>query len=172
MLRLANLVGPVIDTPFTRYFTLPVLPTVLGYDPRLQFVHEDDALEVLRRSAVESHAGTYNVSGDGVLMLSQAARRAGRPTLPLPAPTATITGQLFRRAGVVDVSPEQLDVLTYGRAADSTRLRRDVGYVPKYDTADAFDDFVRARGRGQVTTERVRWVERRLTALLTGGRGT
>jgi len=171
MLRFANLLGPVIDTPFTRYFSLPVLPTVLGFDPRLQFVHEDDALEVLRRATVEDHEGTYNVSGDGVLLLSQAARRAGRPTLPLPAPTAAVAGQLFRRAGVVDVSPEQLDVLTYGRAVDSTRLRTDVGYVPKYDTPDAFDEFVRARGRGALTAERVRWVERRVVSVLTAGRG-
>lgn len=42
-LRLANLVGPAIRTPMTDYFGLPVIPTVLGFDPRLQFLHEDDA---------------------------------------------------------------------------------------------------------------------------------
>ena len=46
-LRFANFLGPKVTTPLTSYFSLPVVPTVLGYDPRLQFVHEDDGLEVL-----------------------------------------------------------------------------------------------------------------------------
>ena len=86
MLRFANFMGPGVDSPLTRYFTQPVLPTVFGFDPRLQFVHEDDAVEVLRRMATEDHPGTFNVAGDGVLLLSQCARRAGRPSLPLPSP--------------------------------------------------------------------------------------
>ena len=78
MLRFANIVGPGMDTPLTRYFSLPVVPTVLGFDARLQFAHEDDALEVLRRARSASITGTFNVAGDGVLMLSQAIARAGR----------------------------------------------------------------------------------------------
>lgn len=57
LLRFANFMGPEIDTPFTRYFSFPVVPTAMGYDPRLQFVHEDDAIEVLYRSVRESHPG-------------------------------------------------------------------------------------------------------------------
>ncbi|MGH8867159.1 MAG: NAD-dependent epimerase/dehydratase family protein [Actinomycetes bacterium] len=170
VLRFTNFVGPSVDTPFTRYFGLPVIPTVLGYDPRLQFLHEDDGREVLRRAAVEDHPGTFNVAGDGVLLLSQAARRAGRLTLPLPTPTASVVGQMIRRAGLVDVSPEQLGILTHGRAVDTTRLKQGFGYEPKYGTAEAFDAFVSARGPGEITPERVRGVERRLAGLLTGGR--
>ena len=48
-LRFANFVGPKVKTPLTSYFSLPVVPTVLGFDPRLQFVHERDGLEVLWR---------------------------------------------------------------------------------------------------------------------------
>ena len=92
MLRFANFMGPGVDSPLTRYFTQPVLPTVLGFDPRLQFVHEDDAVEVLRRMAEEDHPGTFNVAGDGVLLLSQCARRAGRPSLPLPSPAVQLLG--------------------------------------------------------------------------------
>src|SRR4051812_25130894 len=40
MLRFTNFVGPAIDTPLTRYFTLPVVPRVIGYDPRLQLLHD------------------------------------------------------------------------------------------------------------------------------------
>ena len=146
MLRFTNLIGPRIDTPLTRYFALPMPPTVFGYDPRLQFCHEADALEVLRRATLGAPAGTYNVGGRGVLLLSQALRRAGRAGFPLPSPTVSLVGGLIRRSGVVDFSPEQLRFLEFGRAVDTSRLETTFGYLPAYTTAEAFDDFVRGRG--------------------------
>ena len=170
VLRFANFIGPRIQTPFTSYFSMPVVPTVLGYDARLQFIHEDDGLEVLRLATVGDHRGTYNVSGDGVLLLSQAARRAGRPILSVPGPAVSLVGNLIRRAGLTDFSPEQVRYLTHGRAVDSTLLREVFGYTPRYTTVEAFDDFVRVQGRGPVTPERVAAVERQLVGAL-GGRG-
>ncbi|MFD0656493.1 NAD-dependent epimerase/dehydratase family protein [Thermocatellispora tengchongensis] len=104
-LRFANFMGPGVDSPLTRYFAQPMVPTVLGFDPRLQFVHEDDGVEVLRRMALEDHPGTYNVAGDGVLLLSQCVRRAGLLTMPIPSPAFRMLGDLARGAGLVDFSP-------------------------------------------------------------------
>ncbi|MEV4390442.1 NAD-dependent epimerase/dehydratase family protein [Nonomuraea sp. NPDC049607] len=146
LLRFANFMGPGVDSPLTRYFTQPVLPTVFGFDPRLQFVHEDDAVEVLRRMANEDHPGTFNVAGAGVLLLSQCARRAGRASLPLFSPVFRALGNTVRRVGLVEYSPEQLRLMSYGRAVDTSKLEAELGWRPKYTTAAAFDDFVRSRG--------------------------
>ena len=145
-LRFANFVGPRVRTALTSYFSRPVVPTVLGYDARLQFVHEDDGLEALRLATVEDAPGTYNVAGDGVIMLSQAIRRAGRVELPVPAPSVPTVAQLFRRLGLADFSPEQVSFLTYGRGVDTTRMRERLGFSPMYSTVAAFDDFVRGHG--------------------------
>ncbi|MBB5961182.1 UDP-glucose 4-epimerase [Planomonospora venezuelensis] len=145
-LRFANFMGPGVDSPLTRYFSQPVLPRVLGFDPRLQFVHEDDAVEVLRRMAMEDHPGTFNVAGDGVLLLSQCVRRAGLLSLPLPAPAFGLLGDLARGAGMVDFSPEQLRLMCHGRAVDTTRLVAALGWKPKFSTGAAFEDFLRSRG--------------------------
>jgi len=175
VLRFANVIGPRIQTPFTSYFSMPLIPTVLGYDARLQFVHEDDGVEALRMATAGapdgSRKGTYNVSGDGVLLLSQAARRAGRPTIGVPGPAVSIVGNLIRRAGITDFSPEQVRFLTHGRAVDCTLLREQFGYTPRYSTVEAFDDFVRGQGRGPVTPERVVAVERQLAGVLGIGGG-
>lgn len=146
VLRFTNFVGPTIDTPLTRYFSLPVVPKVFGFDPRIQFCHEDDATEVLRLATLEDKPGIYNVGGSGVLLLSQAIRRAGRVSFPILEPLVTAAGQGFRRAGLVDFSPEQLRFLEHGRVADTTRLREKFGYTPRFTSVEAFDDFVRARG--------------------------
>jgi UDP-glucose 4-epimerase len=145
MLRFTNFVGPEIETPLTRYFTLPVVPRVIGYDPRLQLLHESDAIEVLRLATMEDRPGTFNVGGAGVLLLSQAIRRAGRPEVFVPGPAVSMVGGLFRRFGLVDFSPEQLRFLEHGRVVDSSRLLNQFGYTPAYTTAEAFDDFVNSR---------------------------
>lgn len=147
LLRFANFIGPEIDTPLTRFFRLPVVPIAAGYDPRVQFLHESDAMEILERATLEDHPGTFNASGDGVLYLSQAVRLAGKLGLPIIHPLAAIVGQLVRQAGLVDFSPEQLDFLLFGRVSDNRRLKERFGYEPRFSTAEAFRDFV---GHGRI----------------------
>ncbi len=171
LLRFTNFIGPSIDTPLTRYLSLPVVPTVLGFDPRLQLCHEDDGLEVLRRSVLDGPPGIFNVGGTGVLLLSQALRRLGRPALPVPSPAVSLVARAFRGAGVVDFSPEQMRFLEHGRVADVTRLRGAFGWSPR-PTAEAFADFVGAARPPLVDPRHVADAEQRLLDLLTRGRGT
>jgi UDP-glucose 4-epimerase len=150
VLRFANFLGPHVDSPLSRYFHMPVAATVLGFDPRLQFVHEDDGVEVLRRMAVEDHPGTFNVAGDGVVLLSQALRRAGRPILRLPAPAVQTLGDIGRRfGGLKGFSPELLRWLTYGRVLDTEQLAGELSWRPKYSSDEAFADFADSQGLGQ-----------------------
>jgi UDP-glucose 4-epimerase len=161
VLRFCNYVGPRIETVLTRYFALPVVPTILGFDPRLQFLHEEDALAVLERGAVEEHPGVYNVAADGVLMLSQAVRRAGRVQVTVPAPLVGPVGRFLRGARVVDYSPEQMRFLNFGRVVDTTRLKERFGFHPRWTTVQAFDDYVRGRAlRPVLGAERIQAAER------------
>jgi len=141
MIRGANVIGPHVTSPLTSYFRLPVIPTVFGHDPRLQFLHEQDLLDVLRHATLSDVAGTFNVAGDGIMMLSQAVRRLQRPTVALPSFAVGNVGSLLRSARVADFSPEQLGLLTYGRGVDTTRMRSELGFEPAYTTAEAFADF-------------------------------
>ena len=141
LLRFTNFIGPVIETPLTRDLSLPVVPTVLGFDPRIQLCHEDDGVEILRRCTIEDHPGIFNVGGSGVLLLSKAVRRAGRASIPVPAPAVTLVASLFRRAGLVDFSPEQMRYLEHGRVADVSRLEAEFGWSPR-STAEAMQSFV------------------------------
>jgi UDP-glucose 4-epimerase len=114
---------------------------------------------------LEKRRGTFNVAGSGVLLVSQAIRRAGRPAVQVPSPAVAAVGSLFRRAGLVDFSPEQMDFLQFGRGVDTTRLREDFGYAPAYTTLQAFDDFVAGRGLTRyIDPERVSDVEQRVLA--------
>ena len=84
-----------------------------------------------------------NVGGEGTLLLSQAIRRLGRVELPLPTPALGSVGRLSRRFGFVDYSPEQMRFLNFGRVVDTTVLRTEFGYLPRYSTEAALADYAR-----------------------------
>jgi UDP-glucose 4-epimerase len=147
VLRFAPFIGSTADTTLTRYFAQPLVPTVLGRDPRLQFAHFDDALEVLRRSVTEEHPGTFNVAGHGVLTLSQAIRRAGRIAVPVLEPGLSGAAGIARLLGFGRYGLDQVDLFVHGRVVDTTRLRAEYGYTPR-STAAAFDDFIHGHPGG------------------------
>lgn len=146
ILRVTNVVGPKSDSNMTQLFSLPFVPTALGFDPRLQFLHEEDEIEVLRRAVLEDHPGVFNVAGDGVMYLSQAIRIAKRLPMPVIAPLAQVVGDLLRSAGMIDFPTDQINLLMHGRVVDNSRLKKVFGFQPKFATVDAFRDFVSARG--------------------------
>ena len=86
ILRLANMIGPAMDTALSRYLAGPVVPTVIGHDARLQLLHEQDALGALERATMGGKSGTFNIGASGIMMMSQAIRRSGRVPLPVPRP--------------------------------------------------------------------------------------
>lgn len=145
ILRFANFIGPMIDTPLTRYFSLPVVPTALGFDPRLQFLHEQDAIEILYRATRHDHPGMFNASGDGVIYMSKAVRMAGKVSLPVFVPLMGAVAAAVRQTGLVDFSSDQIKFLLYGRVADVDRLKKQFAYTPEFTTEEAFQDFISKR---------------------------
>jgi UDP-glucose 4-epimerase len=141
MLRLANIVGPGLKTGLTDYLSLPVIPTPLGYDARIQLVHENDALRALLLATMGPPVGIVNVAGDGVITVQQAARLAGRATAPVPLSAFGLLSQFVKRAGLADFSQEQMQFLAWGRGMDTTRMRQVLGLEPEFTTRSAFEDF-------------------------------
>ncbi len=165
ILRLANMIGPAMDTALSRYLAGPVVPSVLGHDARLQLLHEQDALGALERATMAGRAGTFNVGASGIIMMSQAIRRSGRIPLPVPKSALLAVDSLRRATRYTELDREQLNYLSYGRVMDTARMRKDLGYIPKWTTAEAFDDYVRGRGLTPIVDPRwVRSVEDRAVA--------
>lgn len=158
-LRAANVIGPHVISPISSYFRLPVIPTVVGFDARMQFLHERDMVAALTHAVVHDVPGTFNLAGDGILLLSQAVRRLQRPSVALPGLAVGQVGRVLKRARAADFSPEQIDFLTYGRGVDTTRMRTEFGFEPAFTTAEAFADF----GRDMPSAPRLR--SRLLTAV-------
>jgi UDP-glucose 4-epimerase len=142
LLRFSNVLGPAISTPFSKLLQLPLVPSVFGFDPRFQFVHEDDVVRSILFVLDQDLAGIYNVAGDGMLPWSEVATICGKRTVPLP-PLATGAAALPLRALGYDMPPETLELLRYGRGVDGTKFV-EAGFEYRFTSAGTVENFAQA----------------------------
>jgi UDP-glucose 4-epimerase len=123
ILRFSNVLGPDVRTSHTALFSLPVVPMILGFDPRYQFVHEDEVVHALEHAAGHAVPGVFNVAGDGVLALTEVAGLLGKPYVPMLPPWGTgLAAAALRRVGI-RIPPEMLAQLRFGRGVDNRRFK-------------------------------------------------
>lgn len=137
VLRFAPLLGPSVDSYVTRWLTRPMVPTLLGFDPLLQFVHEVDALAALKHALDRDVPGVFNIVGDGVLPLSTVIKLLGHRNLPVPHFLAHRVTRLLWSAGVSDVPPTMLRYLRHLCVADGGKAKRELGLAPGYTSREA-----------------------------------
>jgi UDP-glucose 4-epimerase len=134
------------DTSLARYISLPVVPTFAGFDPRLQLLHEEDAVEAIVRSIVGEHPGVFNVAGAGVVLLSQAIGIMGGRAAPILPPYGRSASRLgLKLLAHVDLPAHLADFLSFGSVMDCSRLERELGWVPAYTSRQTMDALARGR---------------------------
>jgi UDP-glucose 4-epimerase len=143
VLRMAQPTGLGADSSFSRYLAAPVVPTVLGFDPRLQLLHAADAIEAMRLATVSTRPGVVNVAADGVVTLSQLLRRTGRIRLAVPGPAFSAVGAAVSNHAAAALAIEDPAWLRHGRVVDTQRLRETFGYRPRFSTDEVIDTLTR-----------------------------
>ncbi|HEX6654506.1 MAG TPA: NAD-dependent epimerase/dehydratase family protein [Thermoleophilaceae bacterium] len=139
MLRYQPAIGPGLRTQITRYLSQPVCPTYMGFDPRIQLVGIDDALEAIVAAVRNPVPGAVNVAGPGTIGLSRMIRLAGRRALPIAAPLFGAVTSAGQRLGLDTQSEDFQRLLRYGRGVDVRRLTDEVGYTPRKSTVQAVE---------------------------------
>jgi UDP-glucose 4-epimerase len=136
VLRCTNVLGAEVDTSHARLFALPLVPTIFGFDPRYQFVHEDDVVAALAHAAQNDVPGVYNVAGDGVLALTEVISLLDKLPAPVLPPWGTrYAAASLRRLGL-PLTAEMLAQLRFGRGLDNRRLKG-TGFTYAHTTRDA-----------------------------------
>lgn len=137
VLRFAPVLGPSVNNPVTRFLRARLVPTLLGFDPLWQAVHEQDAAAALHLALHSDAQGELNVVGRGVVSLSGMIRLAGGLVLPLPHPVARGAIRALNALGVLGVPIKLLEFMQYSWVADGRRAEAALGYVPRYDAREA-----------------------------------
>lgn len=140
MLRFANVLGDDLDTPFAMALRRPVVPEIMGFDPRVQFVHEDDVVDALMYATTNEVPGLYNVAGDGNLPWSEVCAMVGKRRLAVPPVFTNLASEPARLLRLWDLPPEALALLRFGRSLDNGRYKR-AGYRYSFTTATTVESF-------------------------------
>ncbi|HWK26805.1 MAG TPA: NAD-dependent epimerase/dehydratase family protein [Solirubrobacter sp.] len=139
-LRFPNALGPDLDTVHSRLLSLPVVPGILGFDPRYQFIHADDIVGALHHAVERDLPGVYNVAPDGVLALSEVASLLGKRFVPLLPPWGTALATHATGLAGVHIPDEVRRQLRYGRGLDNRRFKAS-GYRFQLTTRETVQAF-------------------------------
>jgi UDP-glucose 4-epimerase len=148
VLRFSNVLGAEIVTPVSKALAHPAVPSIFGFDPLLQFVEENDVVRAIDFTMRAGLSGVFNVAGDGRLPWSEVAAIAGKRRFALPPLLTTQAGACLGRFGILDLPPELLALLRFGRGVDNRRLKA-AGFGYRYTSAGAVKRFALARRRPQ-----------------------
>lgn len=142
VLRMVYTLGPSKHGTLASYLKGPTVPLVMGFDPLLHFIHEDDAAAAIVTALSRKLHGVYNVSGPTPVPVATIVRAAGRRTLPVPA---TMIKLGLGRLALPNLPPGAIDHLKYPIVVDSEAFKRATGYEHRYDERETIDAFRAAR---------------------------
>lgn len=144
ILRSCATLGPTIDSFKTRLLKRPAIMTMLGYDPLLQFAHEDDVTAIFKRAIEQDYPGTFNIGGDGVLPLSRVIQLSGSFNVPVIQTAFRTIAQMMWLSDLSPAPATYADFLRYICVVDNTRVKSIMNHRFKYNTKEALLDFIEA----------------------------
>ncbi len=153
VLRAAPILGPTAQNFVTRFFSRPVAPVLMGYDPLLQFVHETDVIDAFKLALDGDFPGVFNIVGDGVLPYSTVLALMGKLPLPMPTFVAKSLARALWATQIVSEPPAFLNLLRFLCVADGTKARAVMGFQPRYDIKSTILDFLGVDGGLSATDE-------------------
>jgi UDP-glucose 4-epimerase len=127
ILRPVHILGGVHNAP-SNYLRLPYVPTLLGFDPMVQVIHEQDVVEAIRCALQPGVKGIFNITGPGEVPLSTIISELGRPTVPVPHPLAKPLLSLLWRGRFTSFPVPELDHIRFVCMVDGTRAAAQLGF--------------------------------------------
>lgn len=142
VLRTAHILGSDINNYATRFFRRPVLPVLMGFDPLVQFVHPEDAVQAFVLACHGEFRGAFNIVGDGVLPYTTVVARLGRVAVPVPHVIAYQVARLLWATQVMESPSTFLHWLRFLCVADGRKAKQKMGFAPTWDIRAIVDDFL------------------------------
>ncbi len=137
VLRFAHIIGPKCDTPLTRFLREETAPLLMGFDPMMQLIHEDDVISALIHAVDNDVPGTFNVAAEGAMPLMKLVGLAGKVPLPVLHPLAYLGVQMMGPS----IAPIDLNYLRYPCVGDLRRMREELDFTPQYTAEEALREF-------------------------------
>ncbi|MGH7896978.1 MAG: NAD-dependent epimerase/dehydratase family protein [Candidatus Binatia bacterium] len=138
ILRPVNTLGTHVQTSIVTYLKLGYVPTILGFNPMTQFIHEEDVSEAIALTLEKKLRGVFNVTGSGEVPIKVAIREVGATPVPLPEFVArTLFGQLFQ-FGLFHTPAGAIDFIKYPCTVSGKRFVQETAFKPLFTLDETF----------------------------------
>jgi len=144
ILRPVHILGTVHNAA-SNFLRLPTIPTLLGFDPMVQVVHESDVVRAIQLAIVPGVKGIFNVAGPPPMPLSRIIKLLDRPTFPVPYTLGRMLLGRMWSLRLTSFPVPELDHIRYVCMVDDRRARSAMGYAP----AMGVEETVRAVDEGR-----------------------
>jgi UDP-glucose 4-epimerase len=136
VLRPVHILGAVRNAA-SNYLRLPRVPVLMGFDPMVQVIHEEDVAAAIVLSLAPGVHGVLNLTGPGEVPLSVLLKELGRPTLPVPASLFPVATRALWRFHLTSFPVPEISHIKYICMVDGSRARRVLGFRPQYSIKEA-----------------------------------
>ena len=123
ILRPVNVLGDSVHSAIGTYLKQSYVPTILGFDPMMQFLHEEDLARAILLAVERKLRGVFNVAGPGAVPLHVAVEESGGTHLPLPEIALRPLLQRLFGLGLYPVPPGAIDFIKYPCTVTDARFR-------------------------------------------------
>ncbi len=142
VLRPSHIVGKLRNAP-SNYLRLPRLPKLMGFDPLMQVIHEDDVVAAILATLLPGARGVFNVAGPPSVPLSTGLELLEKPIVEVPHLLFEPLASRMFKSGLWGFPPSEIRFLQYGSTIDDSRIRRELGFQHKYALDEALREFKR-----------------------------
>lgn len=140
VLRPVHIVGPHLRNAPTNYLRKKTIPTILGFDPMIQVIHELDVVEAIVAATKPGVRGIFNIVGPGQAPLSRLIRARGAKQLPIPEPLMKAAVDRAFRLRLSSFPATELDFLKYSCLVDGSRAAQQLGFTAKRSLKETVND--------------------------------
>jgi len=138
IIRPVNTLGYYVHSAIGRYLRQRYVPSIMGFNPMMQFIHEEDVAEAVALALQSGTHGVFNLTGPGAVPLKVAIREAGSTAIPFPEPVARNLFRELFRWGLYHTPPGAMNFLKYPCTLDGRRFQQATGFTPLFSLEDVF----------------------------------
>lgn len=138
VLRPVSTLGRYVHSAIGNYLRLGIVPTIMGFNPMMQFIHEEDVAEAMCLALDRRARGIFNLAGPGAVPLKRALKEMGRQRLSIPDPLAHAVIRTLFELSIYQFPAGAVDFIKYPCTVNDRRFREATGFRPRHGLGEIF----------------------------------
>jgi UDP-glucose 4-epimerase len=146
VIRPCIVMGPNMKNALSETLRQALIVSFTGYDPIMQFVHEDDVAEAFYLAVTSDKSGAFNLAADGGMRFSEMVKEMGKRHLRLPVRLVYPLVNILYALRILAYGTAQLSYIRYPLSMNIEKIKKDLGFSPNYTSKQTIASFRDAEG--------------------------